>query len=367
MIVFGIVLAIVLHRRYFVGKQAHRPSSAPRAYSVASDSNDPYKCRTLLEQGHWLDPLNKPHTSPAFENWQPPGCMMHTYIRKDIQTCLAGKRLVYIGDSTARQLFWATAKKLNATATGEEMRQAGKHEDLMFTINDITLSFAWDPFLNTSSLELAVSSNFENHLSENEISVQTSGFVVVGGGLWYARHFRSDWLVRFQAALDHASTSLQLQQEKTRPLYVPTSRSGGGNGEHVYMLPVQEPLYNSLSPSRASNMTPARINPMNEYISDASKQYGIKVPWSHSLMTQENDFAYEESGLHVIDNVASRKVDVILNMQCNAELTMKQGSPFNKTCCSAYEHRNTIQASMLLFCLVMSFLGWGARSFCRPA
>ncbi|KAL8865916.1 MAG: hypothetical protein Q9174_006613 [Haloplaca sp. 1 TL-2023] len=110
-------------------------------------------------------------------------------------------------------------------------------------------------------------------------------------------------------------------------------------------------------------MTPARIDPMNEYMSNTSAQHGMKVLWSHSLMTRENDFAYDESGLHVVENVAARKVDVVLNMRCNAELTMKRGFPFNKTSCSAYEHRHMIQASLLVFSLVMSFLGWGARSF----
>ena len=32
---------------------------------------------------------------------------------------------------------------------------------------------------------------------------------------------------------------------------------------------------------------------------------------------------YEESGLHVVDNVAHRKADVLLNVRCNADATSK--------------------------------------------
>lgn len=285
---------------------------------------------------------------------------MHTYTEKDIRSCSNGQRIVYIGDSTTRQLFWATAKKLNTTAADEEMRQAGKHENLVFEADEVTVDFIWDPFLNTSSLRRELLSYHSDHLLESMNTVPSAGLITIGGGLWYAQKFHSDWLDRFRDSMDYAAPLLGVKKGTASALYNAPKSTRERDGQHVYMTPVQVPLYESLSPSRASNMTPAKINPMNEYLYNLSTTNGIKVAWSHLLMTRDSESAYEESGLHVIENVASRKVDVILNMRCNAELTLERGYPFDKTCCSAYEQANTswtrfFMVSLIIMPLVVGF------------
>lgn len=273
---------------------------------------------------------------------------MHNYNGQEIQNCLGGQRIVYIGDSTTRQLFWATAKKLNASAADEEMREVGKHEDLAFEENDVTIDFIWDPFLNSSSLRQELLSYLNNDLPDDADTIGRAGLVFVGGGLWYARHFESDSLEQFKESFDYLAPLLGLKNGATAALYTSPWIRGQGNGHHLYVAPVQIPLYDVLSPLRASSMTPAKINPMNEYLYNTSMTKGIKVVWSHSLMTWESDYAYEESGLHVVENVSSRRVDVLLNMRCNAELTLFQGYPFDKTCCSAYERKHPITTRFLL-------------------
>ncbi|KAL8995195.1 MAG: hypothetical protein Q9169_005028 [Polycauliona sp. 2 TL-2023] len=322
------------------------------------DSDDPYKCRALLTRGHWLDPSNQTSTLRQFDKWQPPGCLMRQYTGKDIRACLNGQRIVYIGDSTTRQLFWATAKRLNATGANAYRQQVDKHEDLIFE----SVQFIWDPFLNSSSLRAELLSSFSHNMPGDADPTKIPGLVVVGGGLWYARHFQSDWLGRYQDALDYVAPLLGAS-EAGRSLYKPPSSEQGQTDHHVYMIPIQLPLYEALSPVRASTVTPNKVNSMNGYLFNVSIAQGIKVPWSHSLMTQESKFAYEDTGLHVIDDVASRKVDVLLNARCNAQMTYSQGYPFDKTCCCAYESLHSSRARLYLVGISAAYLVTGFRHY----
>ncbi|KAL9013304.1 MAG: hypothetical protein Q9173_001995 [Seirophora scorigena] len=310
--------------------------------------HDPFKCQALLSRGHWLDPPAAPHSTLPFQRWQPPGCMLHEYTGKDVRACLQGQRIVFIGDSTTRQLFWATAKKLNALAAEEDMREAGKHENLLFDEGDVAVDFIWDPFLNSSSLRHELLSYLNDEPQEGMDSVLRAGLITVGGGLWYARHFESDSLHHFQDSFDYLAPLLGDPRSSLATLYSPPTAKRRDEAHHVYVSPVQRPFYDVLSPLRAATMTPAKIRPLNEYLFNVSTSKGIKVVWSHSLMTWESEHAYEESGLHAVDNVSIRRVDVLLNMRCNAQLTFLQGYPFDKTCCSAYERKNVVRKRLVL-------------------
>ncbi|KAL8885179.1 MAG: hypothetical protein Q9215_006929 [Flavoplaca cf. flavocitrina] len=302
-----------------------------------------------MTRGHWIEP---------YQRWQPPGCLMHQYTGKDIRACLNGQRIVYIGDSTIRQLFWATAKKLNVTGANAYRQKVDTHEDLAFE----NVYFVWDPFLNSSSLRAELLSSFDDNIPEAADPSKTAGLITVGGGLWYARHFRSDWLDHYRDALDYLAPLLGADED--RPALYHTPLSTKRRKDHpVYMVPVQVPLYNTLSPTRASSITPIKISSMNEYLFNLSMTQGIKVSWSHLLMTLERETAYEESGLHVIDDVAVRKVDVLLNARCNAQMTILRGYPFNKTCCSAYESLHPWKTCFYLALLSIPILVSGFRHY----
>ncbi|KAL8806288.1 MAG: hypothetical protein Q9182_001435 [Xanthomendoza sp. 2 TL-2023] len=268
LLLFAFIFVSVFYRRYWL------------------DAEDPYKCRALLTRGHWLDPPEESYTSQQFEKWQPSGCMMHEYTEKDVRACLKGQQIIYVGDSTTRQLFWATAKKLNKTGADEKMRKAGKHQDLAFEDKDVTVDFIWDPFLNTSTLRRDL---VPYGTREDADTVETGGLITIGGGLWYARHFGSDWLDHFRDTLNYIIPLVADKTATSFARYSPLSSSQSrSSGHHVYLTPVEIPHYDVLSPLRAATITPDKVNPMNEYLYNLSTTRGVKVPWSHSLMTWEN-------------------------------------------------------------------------------
>ncbi|RDW84601.1 putative cas1-containing protein [Coleophoma cylindrospora] len=311
------------------------------------DASDPFKCGALLSKGQWLDPGSSWETRKnTLENWQPPGCMMHTYEREDIKDCFKKRRLVFIGDSTTRQIFFAVARKMDQERAEEgidelmEMEQ--KHMDLEFVLDEVTLQFIWDPWMNSTGLDNELSKFRPNPTGEEDD--ESAGLILLGApGLWYARHGQDNFFRDFKEAvdkvipfMDHSTPEeTMIPMEKPFPI-----RKQSPN--FLLMAPIQVPWYQWLSPSREATITPEKIDLMNDYLQQASAYSSADVVWSYSLMTWSGQGEYEESGLHVVDNVARSKADVLLNLRCNADAASK-GYPYNRTCCTNYTKPVAIQ------------------------
>jgi hypothetical protein len=320
---------------------------------LSADISDPYKCGALLNKGQWLDP--GPRWSPRnpFQNWQPPGCIMHEYKKKDIAGCLRQRRIVLIGDSTTRQIFWAVAKKMDQEKAEEEITEMldmdEKHRDLEFRSAGVTVQFIWDPFLNSTGLDRELKKFRPDPELDSSDADESAGLILLGApGLWYARHgqlnFHKDFRDSIEKVIpymDHANEGNAMLQV-SRPF---PSRKYSPN--FLLLAPVQVPWYTALSPSRAETITPEKIDQMNDYLQQVSAHSSADVVWSYSLMTHAGRSQYEESGLHVVDNVAHRKADVLLNLRCNADSASK-GYPFNRTCCSNYKEPGPAQWIILL-------------------
>ena len=264
--------------------------------------------------------------------------MLHSYTANDISSCLHSRRILLVGDSTVRQIYWAIAKKLDAERAELELAGAEKHGDLKFERSGVDLRFVWDPFINGTTLhtELAAyrarrDSSDTSHTTE----VASAGLIIVGGGLWYARHIEVAHLKFFRESVDNIASYMYSTVTKTSlPNLLNRTTHKPTDGDLLLFAPVQVPFYESLSPSRSVTITPARIDPMNDYLHELSRRHGVEVFWSYSMMTRKNRRAYEASGLHVVESVATEKADVLLNLRCNA--ASPRQFPYDRTCCYSY-------------------------------
>ena len=260
--------------------------------------------------------------------------MMHNYQDSDLVPCLKHRRLVFLGDSSVRQLYWATARKL-----GIQEHSEAEHSDLALHIHDATVEFRWDPFLNSSNLtmELAAAAR-----SRQGIKVaHSTAALVIGGGLWHARYLdEAHYFDRYKGSLESITQSMDLLSPKNAG--GPLHRYGFGPLDThglVLLTPVPVPFYDGLSPERATTIKPAKIDTLNQYLYQNSAAGNVTVPWSFSSMTSPHDLLYQPDGLHFSDNLASRMVDVILNLRCNVELRIanrQRGHAMDKTCCNRY-------------------------------
>ena len=281
--------------------------------------------------------------------------MVHEYTSEDLQICFPGQKLLYIGDSTVRQIFWATAKKLHPAAADELTRDVEKHSDIDFNRYNVTVKFIWDPFLNSTTWHRELIYYAETVSRSTKHLDRPAGLMVVGGGLWHARHFGTNSLKSYEDAVNRVVQLTNTGHHTSHTDFQSINKPRMLNN-YVYLTPVQIPIYDYLSPSRAASITPNKVNAMNEYLHRAARREGIKVAWSHSLMTWQRDSAFEQSGLHVLRSVASSKADVILNARCNAIITKANGYPMDKTCCSAYDQPSWIPSIIFLGCSFFLFI-----------
>jgi hypothetical protein len=278
--------------------------------------------------------------------------MLHNYVKEDIKDCLAGRRLVFIGDSTTRQVFWATAEKLNSESsrnrTTEVFESDRKHTDLEIVSDEVTLKFIWDPWLNSSALDRELQL-FNVKSSPRDTSAAS---ILLGApGLWYARSDQDNFMKNFRDAVDRV---IPYMDHVPQNLSMPDTFASRKSSPNLLLLaPIQVPRYESLSSQREETITPDKIDQMNDYLQQSSAYSNADIVWSYSRMTSASSYEYQTDGLHVIENVAARKADVLLNLRCNDKAAIR-ALPFDRTCCSDYGRPTDIQLAILLISLVVA-------------
>lgn len=298
-----------------------------------TDADDPYMCGALLNTGEWLDGPSY-NSQRQLTQWQPRACMLHEYKAEEIADCIGGKQIRFIGDSTIRQIFWATARRLNRIDADMASLNAANHSDMTYMAKGVRLEFIWDPFLNRTQ----------------SFPASETSMVLLGGGLWFAKHIENGWLTQYRSAM-----------ERIIKVFSEIRSENGTRKEHadlrpfktslnLFVAPVQEPCYDLLSPARRAWITPDKVHEMNAYLGHLSKSLGTPVLWSYAPMTQEKT-AYNGDGLHVSEAVADRRADVLLNLECNAQLAQQGIYPNDGTCCSRYRRPNRIQHAVLILAL----------------
>ena len=283
--------------------------------------------------------------------------MLHDYTSKEVSSCLKSRKLVFAGDSTIRQIFWAVAKKLDVKGAEWELATAEKHADLKFERFNIQLEFIWDPFLNSSRLEKVLELHHETEASYAVQPEQKQGpgaaIILVGGGLWHAHRLEAAPLEDFSRAINQTLSYM-------RPNFIRQPEGGllksideaSPRKDLLLIEPVETPLFDKLTPARTETITPEKIRVLNQFLFhqqvSAGKQAGPEILWSHARMTYDQPTAFDESALHVAENVAARRADVLLNLRCNAVVAARGGYPFDRTCCSAYSRLEWVQWSLIV-------------------
>lgn len=270
------------------------------------------------------------------QNWQPPGCMMRKYTSSDVSTCLANRRVLFIGDSTIRQVFWAFAKALDPKA---DPSSAQKHVDIIVEKNDVKLEFIWDPWLNSSRLHAELAS-YNDGKTLNELG-NTPALVLMGAGLWYARHENLNGLKMWKDSMDDV---VQHMREGRRT----TDMTGS---DLLLLSPVTVPAWAKLNDDRKATITPQEVTAMNQYLQQLSDFQGIDVIWSWHEMAYNLPQVMEKSGIHVVKSLAAKQADALLNLRCNAVTAAKY--PHDNTCCNRYQAPNHVQWLGLLFVLAI--------------
>jgi hypothetical protein len=284
------------------------------------------------------------------------------FSKDDFHACLGGRRVVFVGDSTIRQIYWAAAARLDPlkahVAVLDAIVEDTKHHDLRFESEGVDLYFVWDPWLNSSSLsnELTKFRIHETFVVAGRVKPKedVSAALIIAGspGLWAARHGGDDYLDIFTRGINDIKVHLGSNMDST--MMYPSAdlrRNFDAAPNHILVAPVQVPRYDSLSPGRADTITPTTVDRMNDYLTKLPKDEQSHVMWSYNKMTQNQWNAFEDTGLHVVDGVAERKVDIALNAHCNAP-AIGHEHPYQRTCCTRYPSKPVFQRTLIFMGLV---------------
>ncbi|GES77864.1 Cas1p-domain-containing protein [Rhizophagus clarus] len=293
-------------------------------------NDDPFKCNSLLNDGSFLD-------STEHRNWQPSSCMMKKYNTQSTTTCLKNQRILFVGDSTIRTLFYSLIKKIKPTLN---VTSQPKHSNLHFTFNEVTFEFQWDPYLNNNSTDILLG---ESHERSRGLFGKRPSILVMGSGLWYLRHRESGGINEWKKTIDKIFDAI------TSP------KDYFSIADAIFLAPVERLVHEKLSPNRATTMSDEDIYKMNEYLKVKQKEKDLlDIPFVFNKIVEE---AREETedGVHYSDKITNIQADILLNYRCNDLLPKK--APVSNTCCNRYPQmkllEKVIPSEPILFSLLI--------------
>ncbi|XP_031709994.1 N-acetylneuraminate (7)9-O-acetyltransferase [Anarrhichthys ocellatus] len=276
-------------------------------------------CERLLSRGRYLG-----------ENiWQPYGCMMHKYKSIEAKTCLAEKRVAFVGDSRIRQLFYSFIKIIDP----EQREDGNKHEDISFEAasSSVNVDFLWYPEANNSMKERLISWT-------NEGSGKPD-VVILGAATWSIKL--------------HSGSSETLQQYKVNLTAIAAHLEKLADHAEVYWA-LQDPVNEAVLSENRKMITNQQLELYNEAAVDVlngSKRNGrsrVKL-LAASRQAALETIGQSDDGLHLPESTRNVGAMVLMNSLCNKLLR-----PIDGSCCQTLPPPNLLQKLSLCF-----FLGSG--------
>lgn len=292
--------------------------------------------------------------------------MVHQYRAADVGTCMQYRRVVFIGDSVTRQLFFAVAHITDPGLPQGPPSTDLKHSNYAYTSkNKVDLNFYWDPFLNTSTTQAILRGNADFTGVGTAPDPYPPTMLVMGSGLWYLRYSgETGGMSTWTSTID--------------TIFAKISSAKTPVASRVVFLPVEQVVESQLREDRAASIHPADIDAMNSDLahritppsttiwnSDGVLAGGVakSAPLPIALplaFNQMLDPSQSKDGMHFSANVVQAQANVLLNLRCNDELP--KVFPLDKTCCRSYPTPPYLQ---ILVLAVIALWGPIAR-FGRP-
>ncbi|KAI0847779.1 Cas1p-domain-containing protein [Daldinia vernicosa] len=298
---------------------------------------DPYRCLALLNNGTW-----SPLAPDGSRRWEPKDCRMVEHTANSLHECLNDRKVVFIGDSTIRQLFWAATKQVahpnSETRIKRLLQSNGKHRDMSVRVDNIQLEFIWDPWLNSTALHGVLKTFYvlPTFLDVEAIAGMDGlppVFVVLGApGLWAARYGGNDYLNLFKRAVAGVVPYLSPSLDSDIKEAMMTAHSPGDIPNRILLAPVGIPDYSNLAPNRSKSITPERIKAMNNYLSQVFPNHLSYIPWVYNKIATSSKKDFDIDGLHMSDSMAALKLNIAFNALCNSAANARSHS-FKGTCC----------------------------------
>ncbi|KAJ1947985.1 hypothetical protein EC988_005362, partial [Linderina pennispora] len=298
-------------------------------YALLQFSPTPYKhnrCLAVQQTGWWADKTTL--------LWQPEGCTLKAYKPKDIASCMGKDFVVFIGDSSVRNKFYAFVRLVDP-----KFGNQGKvHADIRVNwpdSEDLAAYFVWDPYLTSETTWKVVAGETTQVLSRPPRSI------VVGAGSWFLRNkAESGGLTTWRKDVDLLAARIAARK--------------GSNLPRVFVSPVPNVVPEKLAPERRQALDPNAIYWMNKYM----ERIGLEVFSAWSRMTAGAPETAD--GLHYSPRLEDRAIGLLVNNLCNSRLPTTP--PFLATCCFEYPSPHWFPKMLALATVFLGLLMLAKRS-----
>jgi hypothetical protein len=285
-------------------------------------------CQTLLQRGQW----SANYTASTPQIWQPQDCVMHNYTLEDVKKCSPGpSRVIFWGDSTARQLFWKMLQIMDPSTVPD----GNQHGNMRFTRHGVAVTMFFDPYLNKTDggLDRIID------LAQNETETGHNTILYITTGLWHSLfNPRDDVVDSYKRTVDNVTAILRNQII-------------GAFGA-VYFNPTQIPQYQLLDGSRKGKIDAKYLDPMRDYADSVfnydrenARNGGEPGAFEGVIFTHDGRPAayytpvfdqlgpghlslYDGIGLHYRDAAVEVQVQMLLNHLCNRRIFPPNHSPY---------------------------------------
>ncbi|KAF7199014.1 N-acetylneuraminate (7)9-O-acetyltransferase isoform X1 [Nothobranchius furzeri] len=273
-------------------------------------------CEWLLSRGRYLG-----------ENvWQPYGCMMHRYKSIEAKACLAEKRVVFLGDSRIRQLFYSFVKIIDP----ERREDGNKHEDIFFLDDrsSVHVDFLWHPEANNSVKERLLAWIREPAAKPD--------VVVIGAATWSIKL--------------HGGSSETLQQYRANLTAIAVHLEKLADPGAVYWV-LQDPVNEEMLSESRKMITNQQLDLYNAAAMGVFNSSKYNSRPRVKLLAASRQAALEtigqsDDGLHLPESTRNVGAMVLMNSFCNKVLR-----PIDGSCCQTLSPLNFSQKLSACFFL----------------
>ena len=248
--------------------------------------------------------------------------MLYPHKPTTISDCLSGRRVVFIGDSVTRGLYYATV----ATVDPNVDRSGERHSSKAMTVGGTRWEYVWDPFLNSTAYDQLLQGTYGK--------TGPPTLLIVGSGLWYLRY--NEPLELWTKRMDRLFAAVSGPKTSRTPI-----------ADEVVVLPVELPFEDKLTTDRKASLPRSSIESLN---SELLARLSVLPEPSLALPSVFNEMivgagSQTEDGLHYGDKITKIQARILLNLRCNDVLLKK--FPLDKTCCFQYPTPNWVQVVLL--------------------
>ncbi|KAH8721663.1 CAS1 domain-containing protein [Ilyonectria robusta] len=334
-------------------------------YNTIIPGDDPYRCRALLERGRWIDPPDEEGSRAPFKHWQPDGCMLHDYSAADAQQCMEGRDIVFIGDSTSRAVAFGLGRLMGGDQAMTDQGLVPKHTNANFTYHGVRIQNTYNVWLNTSGDDYRLASSVVHlstfgHEKKNPPPIKEQkgpALVYIAVGPWFSNTIRTQYytpearIAAFQEAVFNAS---DIVGDSGYDFLTDPMDPVDGVGNQIFFTPPSGPVYTGQVPKNIeeSHQRARETKDFQNFLHNSTDELNFSLVWAMPELVYGQDKVWRDSlqsGIHVIDQVAEVRANILLNLRCNAKLDRLQRYPYNRTCCTDYGSKPLVQLGVVAF------------------